>query len=127
MTNVGKNTLAKVIFLNIHKISDACEKTVLVDTSWLQNAWEMFLPFIKFKLLWKNGNSEKIKVHLPQQPPALHKNCLAPPFQFYSKKLLAPPAFKNEDRDYAFYMRDDKGQTITLFPFYMTDFLLTEI
>ena len=33
MTNVGKNTLAKVIFLNIHKRSDACEKTVLVDTS----------------------------------------------------------------------------------------------
>ena len=33
ITNVGKNTLAKAIFLNIHKISDACEKTVLVDTS----------------------------------------------------------------------------------------------
>ena len=59
--------------------------------------------------------------------PQHYKNCLAPPFQFYSKKLLAPPAFKNEDRDYAFYMRDDKGQTIKLLPFYMTDFLFREI
>ena len=65
ITNVGKNTLAKAIFLNIHKISDACEKTVLVDTSWLHNAWEMFLLFIKFKFPWENGVYEKIKAHLP--------------------------------------------------------------
>ena len=31
MTNMAKSRLAKVIFTNIHKISDAC--AVLVDTS----------------------------------------------------------------------------------------------
>ena len=31
MTNVGKSRLAKVIFTNIHKMSDAC--AVLVDIS----------------------------------------------------------------------------------------------
>ena len=30
-TNMGKSRLAKVIFINIHKIGDVC----LVDTSWL--------------------------------------------------------------------------------------------
>ena len=63
MTNVGKSRLAKVIFTNIHKMSDAC--AVLVDISWLHNVWEMFLLFIKFKFLYKNGVPEKNKIHLP--------------------------------------------------------------
>ena len=46
---------------------------VLVDTSWLQNVWEMFLFFIEFKFLWKNGISEKLKAHLLQHPPALQE------------------------------------------------------
>ena len=37
ITNVGKNKLVKVVFTNIHKISDACAtlgvQTVLVDSS----------------------------------------------------------------------------------------------
>ena len=33
MINVGKCRLIKVTFSNIHKISDACVETVLVDTS----------------------------------------------------------------------------------------------
>ena len=40
-------------------------QTVLVDTSWLHNVWEMFLLFIEFKFPWKNGVYEKIKAHLP--------------------------------------------------------------
>ena len=50
MTNVGKSKLVKVIFTNIHKISDACANS-------LKNIFEkqMFLLFIKFKFLWKNG------------------------------------------------------------------------
>ena len=48
-------------------------QTVLVDTSWLHNVWEMFLLFIKFKFLWKNGVPVKIKAHLPQQPPVLQQ------------------------------------------------------
>ena len=64
MTNVGKSRLAKVIFTNIHKISDACANS-LVDTSWWHNVWEIFLLFTKFMFLWKNGIPEKIKAHLP--------------------------------------------------------------
>ena len=43
------------------------------------------------------------------------------------KKSLDPIPFKKEDREYAFYMRDYKGETIKLLPFYMTDFLFTEM
>ena len=85
----------------------------------------MFLLFIKFKFLWKNGVSEKIKAHLPQQPPALQQ-FFSPTFLIYSKKLLIPPPFK-EARDYAFYMRDYKAEIMKLLPFYMTDFLFTEL
>ena len=64
------------------------------------------------------------KLKLAPAPPALQK---PPPFQFYLKKLLASPPFKKEGRGYAFYMRDCKGETIKLLPFYMTDFLFTEL
>ena len=52
---------------------------VLVDTSWLHNVWEMFLLFVRFKFLWKNGVSVKIKAHLPQHPQALQQlsECLS--------------------------------------------------
>ena len=70
MTNMGKSRLAKVIFTNIHKISDACANSFgryIMIAQCMGN----FLPFIKFKFLWKNGVSEKSKAHLPQYPPAL--------------------------------------------------------
>ena len=73
----------------------------------------MFLLFINFKFLWKNGVSKKIKVHLPQHPPVLQKLFSPHLFNFIQKKLLAPPPFK-EGRDYAFCMRDYKGDTIKL-------------
>ena len=91
-------------------------QTVLVDTSWFHNVWEMFLLFIKFKL-------KPIYPSTSQD----YNNCSAPTFLILFKKLLAPPPFKKEGRDYAFYMRDYKGETIKLLPFYMTDFLFTEL
>ena len=63
MTNVGTSRLVKVILTNILKIINVC--AVLVDTSWLHNVREMFLLFIKFKFLRKNGVSEKVKANLP--------------------------------------------------------------
>ena len=51
----------------------------------------------------------------------------APTFLTLFKKFLNPPPFKKEGRDHAFYMRDFKGETIKLLPFYMTDFLFTEL
>ena len=56
-----------------------------------------------------------------------YSNCSAPTFLILFKKLLAPFPFKNKGRDYAFYMRDCKGETIKVLPFYMTDFLFTEL
>ena len=74
----------------------------------------MFLLFIKFKFLRKNGVSEKIDAHLLQHPPPL-------------QQLFSPPLpSEKEVRDYAFYMRDYKGET-PLSPFSMTKFLFTEL
>ena len=56
-----------------------------------------------------------------------YNNCSAPTFLILFKNFLDPPPFKKEGRDYAFYMRDYKGETIKLLPFYMTDFLFTEL
>ena len=56
-----------------------------------------------------------------------YNNCSAPTFLIIFKKILHPPPFKKEGKDYAFYMRDYKGETIKLLPFYMTDFLFTEL
>ena len=100
---------------------------VLVDTPWLHNVWEIFLFFIKFKFLWKNSVSEKIKAHLPQHPQYITTVTQPSPFWFFSKILLAPLSFKKEGRDYAFHMRDYKGETVKLLPFYMTDLLFTEL
>ena len=64
MTNVGKSNLVKVIFTNTHKISDACANSFgryIMIAKCIRNVF----TFYKFKFLWKNGVSEKIKAHLP--------------------------------------------------------------
>ena len=74
MTNVGKNKLVKVILKKHSQNGVILVQTVLVDTLWLHNVWQMFLLFIRFKFLWKNVVSEKIKAHLPEHlPPALQQ------------------------------------------------------
>ena len=55
-----------------------------------------------------------------------YNNCSARTILVLFKKFLDPPPFKKQGRDYAFYMRDYKGET-KLLPFYMTDFLFTEL
>ena len=85
----------------------------------------MILLFIKFKFPWKKGVYEKIKARLPWHLSALQ--LFRPNLFTLFKKFLDPPPFKKEGRDYAFYMRDYKGETIKLLPFYMTDFLFTEL
>ena len=68
----------------------------------------------------------KLKAHLPQHPQALQQLFSPHLFNFIQKIFRSTP-FKKEDRDYAFYMRDYKGETIKLLPFYVTDFLFTEL
>ena len=62
MTIVGNSRLVKVIFTNIHKISDASVNSFgkyIMIAQCMRNV----LLIIKFKYLWKNGVSEKIKAH----------------------------------------------------------------
>ena len=47
-------------------------------------------------------------------------------FKMGGEKPCKKNPFK-KGRDYAFYKRDYKGDTIKLLPFYMTDFLFTEL
>ena len=44
---------------------------------------------------------------------SITNNSSAPTFLILFKKILAPPSFKKEGRDYAFYMSDYKVETIT--------------
>ena len=74
MINVGKCRLVKVIFSNIHKISDACVNILnryIVIAQCMRNV---------FTFLWKNGVSGKIKANLPQHPQTLQQLFSHPPF-----------------------------------------------
>ena len=71
MTNVGKSRLVKVIFTNIHKISDACADSFgryIMIAQCMRNV----LLFIKFRFLRKNGVYEKIKASIDFQNSILH-------------------------------------------------------
>ena len=68
----------------------------------------------------------KLKLIYPSTPKH-YNNCSAPTFLILFKKILAPAPFKKEVRDYAFYMRECKVETIKLLLFYMTDSLFTEL
>ena len=101
-------------------------QTVLVDTSWFNNVWEMFYFLLNSSLFRKMVFLRKLKVIYPSTPQ--HYNiCSIPTFLILFKKFLAPSPFIKEGRDYAFYMRDYKGETIKVLSFYMRDFLFTKL
>ena len=89
----------------------------------LYNAF--FLLFGRASFLGRMVFRRKLKLISPRHLPALQQLFSPHLFNLF-KKILASPPFKIEG-DYAFYMRDYKGETIKLLPFYMTDFLLTEL
>ena len=130
MTDVGKNRLVKVIFTNIRKISDACANSF---GRYLMIAQCMRNVFTLYSILWENGVSEKIKAYLPQHPASLQQLFSPHLINFIQKIVMPtspPPAallFKKEGRDFAFYMRHYEGETTKFVPFYMTDFLFTEM
>ena len=88
-------------------------QTVLVDTSSLHNVKEMFLLFII-----------KIQVSLEKLCFWENQSSFTPTSPNITTIVQSSP-FK-EGRDYAFYMKDYKGETRKVLPFYMTDFLFTE-
>ena len=78
MSNVGKNRLVKVVFINIHKISDACANSFgryIMIAQYMRNIFRKM----------KNGVSEKINVHLPQHHPALQQLFSPHLFNFIQK------------------------------------------
>ena len=103
VTNVGKSRLVKVIFTNIHKISNVCANSF--NTPWLHSVWEMFLLFIKIKFLRKNGVSEKIKAHLPQHLQALWQLFSLHLFNFIQKNCLPKFLWKRGQRLCILYER----------------------
>ena len=73
MTNVGESRLVKVIFSNIHKISDACANAFsryIMIAQCMRNVFTFYYGKI---FLWKNVVSEKMKAYLPQHPQALQQ------------------------------------------------------
>ena len=108
MINVSKCRLVKVIFSNIHK-NEKCFYFLLHSSLSVKM---LFLG--KLKLIYHST-------------PKRYNNCSSPTLMILIKKFLAPSPFKKESRDYAFYMIEYKVETITLLPFYMTDFLFTEL
>ena len=107
MINVGKCRLVKVIFSNMHKISDACTNSFGRYTMTAQ---------------CKNGVSGKTKAQLPQKTQALKQLFSPYLFNFIQNFFSPTPHLKKEGRDYAFYMREYKVETLKLLRFYMTDF-----
>ena len=92
MINVGKCRLVKVIFSNIHKVSDACT-TSFIRYIMIAQCMRNVFTFIACKFLWKNGVPRRIKAHLPQQPQALQQ-LFSPTFLILFKNFLAPHHLK---------------------------------
>ena len=65
----------------------------------------MFLLFIKFEFLRKNGVFEKIKSHLPEHLPALQQ--LTSPHLFnFIQKIVSPTPHLKKRAETALHMRD---------------------
>ena len=74
-----------------------------------------------FYFLLNSGFPEKMvfmrKLKLIYPSTSQHyNNCSARTILVLFKKFLDPPPFKKQGRDYAFYMRDYKGEAIKLLP-----------
>ena len=90
MTNVGKNKLVKVILKKHSQNGVILVQTVLVDTLWVHNVWEMFLLFIRFKFLWKKFFLRKLKLIYLSTLPLHYNNCSTPTFLILFKNIVRP-------------------------------------
>ena len=91
MNNVGKSRLLKVIFTNIHSISDTMFEKCFYFL--LNSSFPGKMVFVrKLKLIYPRTSQH-------------YSNCSAPTFLILFKKNLDPPSFKKQGKDYAFYER----------------------
>ena len=80
MTNVGKNRLVKVIFTNIHKISDACANSFgryIMIAQCVRNVFTFY--YINSSFSGKMVFLRKLKLIYPSPPsPQHYNNCSVP-------------------------------------------------
>ena len=80
MTNVGKNRLVKVIFTNIHKISDACANSFgryIMIAQCIRNVFTFY--YVNSSFSGKMVILRKLKL-IYHRSPQYYNNCSAPTF-----------------------------------------------
>ena len=115
----------KVIFSNINKISDACANSFgryIMTAQCMRNVFTFY--YINSLISGKMVFLRKLKLIYPSNLQH-YNNSSVPTFLILLKKFFSLALFK-EGRYCTFYMRENKGGT-KLLPFYMTDFLFTEL
>ena len=90
MTNVGKNRLVKVIFTNVHKISDACANSFgryIMIAQCMRTVFTFYYTNSSFS--GKTVFLRKLKlIHLSNSQH--YNNCSAPTFLILFKKIVSP-------------------------------------
>ena len=88
--NVGKNRLVKVIFTNVHKVSDACANSFgryILTAQCMRNAFTFYYINSSFSgkivFLWE------LKLIYPSNPQH-YNNGLGPTFLILFKKIVSP-------------------------------------
>ena len=90
MTNVGKNRLVKVIFTNVHKISDACANSFgryIMIAQCMRNVFTFY--YINSGFSGKMVFLRKLKLICPNNP-QYYNNCSACTFLILFKKIVSP-------------------------------------
>ena len=89
MTNVGKNRLVKVIFTNVHKISDACANSFgryIMIAQCVRNVFTFY--YINSSFSGKMVFLRKLKLIYPSNPQH-YNNCSAPIFLILFKRIVS--------------------------------------
>ena len=90
MTNVGKSRLVKVIFTNIHKISDACANSFgryIMIAQCMRNVFTFY--YIDSGFSGKMVVLRRLKLICPSNPQH-YNNCSARTFLILFKKIVSP-------------------------------------
>ena len=88
--NVGKNRLVKVIFTNVHKVSDACANSFgryILTAQCMRNAFTFY--YINSSFSGKIVFLRELQLIYPSNPQHYY-NCLAPTFLILFKKIVSP-------------------------------------
>ena len=105
MTNVGKNRLVKVIFTNVHKISDACANSFgryIMIAQCMRNVFTFY--YINSGFSGKMVVLRRLKLICPSNPQH-YNNCSARTFLILFKKIVSPTHIQRGQRLCILYER----------------------